>query len=332
MARLSFSPAIPGGAARGTRPLPCRHGQAALPFALVEDTMLNISGIWAWPLPSMLTHKPFARHHSFGPNDECTELLLVPETEVAAFVQAHGKKSSVSHAQLLWAYGLAPSPSAGCPPMAPFGHCSLCGFMWPMACKSHVERLFREERTCRTTPISLSGRSHRPGRSPPPGRTGRAFLCRFWKPTPMQAAWQPAFKDSQGSPGRWRPRGLFPLRLFSTPCWRPAGRPIPEHLRVAGVRIANTWVPNPFQKTFRHLPSELDLECVKALLPGPHRRPDGFHPRPISGSGSNHIFGEGIARLFMLPYNFKVWATPTGNLMGYKWIRRTGDVVTWSGC
>lgn len=45
------------------------------------------------------------------------------------------------------------------------------------------------------------------------------------------------------------------------------------------------------------------------------------------------MFWAGIARLFMLPYNFKVWATPP-ELAQYSWIGErvlavTADARTW---
>jgi len=99
-----------------------------------------------------------------------------------------------------------------------------------------------------------------------------------------------------------------------------------EHQREAGVRIAGAWVPYPFQNNIRYLPRELMWECVKALLPGHGRTPDDFTPSDFR-EWITHIFGEGIARLFMLPYNFKVWATPP-ELMSYKWIGERVSVVS----
>lgn len=99
-----------------------------------------------------------------------------------------------------------------------------------------------------------------------------------------------------------------------------------EHQREAWVRIAGGWVPYPFQNNIRYLPREQLWECLSGLLPG---------VRPFCGPGEKpgnfrewieHIFGPGIARLFMMPYNFKVWATPP-ELMSYKWIGERVSVV-----
>ncbi|MFP5221636.1 MAG: protoporphyrinogen/coproporphyrinogen oxidase [Acidobacteriota bacterium] len=102
-----------------------------------------------------------------------------------------------------------------------------------------------------------------------------------------------------------------------------------EHQREAWVRIAKSWVPYPFQNNIRYLPKEMAWDCVKGLLPG--ARPaggmgtEGFTPAHFR-EWIEHIFGSGIARHFMLPYNFKVWATPPER-MSYKWIGERVSVV-----
>ena len=95
-----------------------------------------------------------------------------------------------------------------------------------------------------------------------------------------------------------------------------------EHQRISRVRMAGQWVPYPFQNNIRHLPTNLQWECVKGLLPG--RRPQAA-PEDFS-SWCEHVFGAGITRLFMRPYNFKVWATP-GERMAYDWIGERVSVV-----
>tara|TARA_Y100001954_G_scaffold103021_1_gene112189 strand:- start:15031 stop:16392 length:1362 start_codon:yes stop_codon:yes gene_type:complete len=95
-----------------------------------------------------------------------------------------------------------------------------------------------------------------------------------------------------------------------------------EHQRESWVRSNSTWVPYPFQNNIRHLPPEARWECVKGLLPG-HRNeetPTNF------AEWFDHIFGAGIAKHFMQPYNFKVWATPP-ELMQFNWIGERVSVV-----
>lgn len=95
-----------------------------------------------------------------------------------------------------------------------------------------------------------------------------------------------------------------------------------EHQRIARVRLADTWVPYPFQNNIRHLPTELQWECVQGLLPG--RRPED--PPNNFAQWFERVFGQGITRLFMRPYNFKVWATPAEQ-MGYTWIGERVSVI-----
>jgi len=95
-----------------------------------------------------------------------------------------------------------------------------------------------------------------------------------------------------------------------------------EHERESWVRTNGTWVPYPFQNNIRHLPREARWECVKGLLPGnrSERVPENF------GQWIETVFGAGIAKHFMNPYNFKVWATPP-ELMHYDWISERVSVV-----
>ncbi len=95
-----------------------------------------------------------------------------------------------------------------------------------------------------------------------------------------------------------------------------------EHQRIARVRIAGRWIPYPFQNNIRHLPKELQWECVRGLLAG--HRPDK-HPENFA-QWFDFVFGPGIAKHFMRPYNFKVWATPPED-MGFTWIGERVSVV-----
>ncbi|GAB7022027.1 protoporphyrinogen/coproporphyrinogen oxidase [Salidesulfovibrio brasiliensis] len=99
-----------------------------------------------------------------------------------------------------------------------------------------------------------------------------------------------------------------------------------EHQRESWVRSCGTWVPYPFQNNIRHLPPEARWECVRGLLPGkrPETRPNNF------GEWIEHIFGKGIGRHFLWPYNYKVWATPP-ELMQYDWIGERVSVVDLKG-
>ncbi|MEN6626056.1 MAG: FAD-dependent oxidoreductase [Candidatus Sumerlaeia bacterium] len=84
-----------------------------------------------------------------------------------------------------------------------------------------------------------------------------------------------------------------------------------DHERESWIRIAGAWVPYPFQYNIHRLPPEDCLRCLKGLLAvhcADGRRPANFE------EFIRRSFGEGLAELFMLPYNFKVWAYPPSRL------------------
>jgi protoporphyrinogen oxidase len=76
--------------------------------------------------------------------------------------------------------------------------------------------------------------------------------------------------------------------------------------RESWVRSGQTWVPYPFQNNIRYLPADLCLECLLGLI-----RAQSL-PQPRSYESyldfMRRVFGDGICRVFMEPYNFKVWA------------------------
>ena len=98
------------------------------------------------------------------------------------------------------------------------------------------------------------------------------------------------------------------------------------HKRIARVRMAGQWSPYPFQNNLRYLPKDIQWDCVAGLLPGkrPTDKPANFAEWIMAG------FGEGLARHFMYPYNFKVWATPP-ELMAYAWIGERVSLVDLEG-
>lgn len=98
------------------------------------------------------------------------------------------------------------------------------------------------------------------------------------------------------------------------------------HKRIARVRSNNDWSPYPFQNNLRYLPKEVQWDCLSGLLPGkrPTATPVNFAEWILAG------FGEGLARHFMFPYNFKVWATPA-ELMAYAWIGERVSLVDLEG-
>jgi len=96
-----------------------------------------------------------------------------------------------------------------------------------------------------------------------------------------------------------------------------------HHERSSFVRIADGWVPYPFQNNLHHLPAALAEEALAGLIHAGHEPAgDDF------GSWMRRTFGEGIVRQFMQPYNEKVWAHPAA-VMSAGWIAERVAVVSW---
>lgn len=87
-----------------------------------------------------------------------------------------------------------------------------------------------------------------------------------------------------------------------------------QHMREAWVWIHGRYVPYPFQNNIHRLPPDIYLECVMGIIEAQKRQ----LPRANFEQYIHAIFGEGIAREFMLPYNFKVWAHPLA-MMDTRW-------------
>lgn len=94
------------------------------------------------------------------------------------------------------------------------------------------------------------------------------------------------------------------------------------HQRESWVWIQDRFIPYPFQNNIRYLPPESCWEClhgiIDATLSPAATNPRNFHEWILA------VFGQGIAKHFMLPYNYKVWAYPPED-MAYHWI---GDRVS----
>jgi protoporphyrinogen oxidase len=94
-----------------------------------------------------------------------------------------------------------------------------------------------------------------------------------------------------------------------------------RHDRESWVWVCGRFVPYPFQLNLHRLPAAARDACVagleRAAAAAQRGEPENF------GEWIDATFGEGIARLFMRPYNRKVWARPP-ELMAWDWI---GDRV-----
>lgn len=94
-----------------------------------------------------------------------------------------------------------------------------------------------------------------------------------------------------------------------------------SHERESWVWIKKRFVPYPFQNNLHRLDPEDRRACVEGLRKAVER-PTPNDQRPTPNNFKEWIertFGEGIARLFLLPYNFKIWAT-LPEKMDYQWI------------
>lgn len=99
------------------------------------------------------------------------------------------------------------------------------------------------------------------------------------------------------------------------------GEEVHEHERSSFVLVGGRWVPYPFQNNLRHLDPEDAYDCLVGLIDAP-----GASGAEDFGTWMAQMFGEGITRLFMHPYNTKVWATPPSS-MSANWIGERVSVV-----
>ena len=78
------------------------------------------------------------------------------------------------------------------------------------------------------------------------------------------------------------------------------------HRRESWIRVLDRWVPYPFQNNIHRLPPAECAACLDGLIRAAAARSN----RPFANFGEfiDRTFGTGIARLFMHPYNRKVWA------------------------
>jgi protoporphyrinogen oxidase len=91
--------------------------------------------------------------------------------------------------------------------------------------------------------------------------------------------------------------------------------------RESWVRLFDTWVPYPFQNNIRYLPKDAACECLVGLVQAQSGKGKFKSHAEAKNFGEfiDAVFGEGIAKHFMRPYNFKVWAYPPER-MNKQWI------------
>jgi protoporphyrinogen oxidase len=101
------------------------------------------------------------------------------------------------------------------------------------------------------------------------------------------------------------------------------GDDVCEHERASYIRFGDSWVPYPFQNNLRHLEPDLVLECLLGLIDAP-----GGTLEMDFASWMEATFGTAITRVFMRPYNVKVWATPPEE-MASAWIGERVSVLDY---
>jgi protoporphyrinogen oxidase len=98
-----------------------------------------------------------------------------------------------------------------------------------------------------------------------------------------------------------------------------------ELQREAWVWMFERWLPYPFQNNIKYLPKQVILECIMGLIEA-QKKPLDMSRFENFEQFIHGVFGAGIARYFMMPYNFKVWAHPPA-MMNREWIGQRVSVV-----
>lgn len=91
-----------------------------------------------------------------------------------------------------------------------------------------------------------------------------------------------------------------------------------ELRRESWVWMFDRFLPYPFQNNIRHLPRKVALECILGMIEA-QKQTVNFSSFQNFEELIFGVFGNGIAKHFMLPYNFKVWAHPP-SIMNREWI------------
>jgi UDP-galactopyranose mutase len=91
-----------------------------------------------------------------------------------------------------------------------------------------------------------------------------------------------------------------------------------ELVREAWVWMCGRFVPYPLQNNVKDLPKEMVLEIVMGLVEA-QKTPLDLDAIENFEQLIMKQFGAGLAKYFMMPYNFKVWAHPP-RMMNKEWI------------
>lgn len=84
--------------------------------------------------------------------------------------------------------------------------------------------------------------------------------------------------------------------------------------RDARIYAHKSWTPYPFQANLSGMPDKVKAECVSGFLAAFNAaRPAPAGAEPFD-RWTRRVFGDGISRHFMLPYNAKLWRYPLNRL------------------
>jgi len=90
-----------------------------------------------------------------------------------------------------------------------------------------------------------------------------------------------------------------------------------NHQRESWVWIRDRFVPYPFQNNIKDLPKEEMWRCLQGII---QEYKNTSFQKPVNFKEWIYAtFGKGIAEIFMVPYNYKVWAFPP-EMLSYSWI------------
>lgn len=89
------------------------------------------------------------------------------------------------------------------------------------------------------------------------------------------------------------------------------------HEREAWVRMQDRFIPYPLQNNIHRLPKEIYWECLKGIL-DIRKNDSALLPKDF-GQWIDASFGAGLAKWFLRPYNYKVWAYPPEE-MDWSWV------------
>jgi len=98
-----------------------------------------------------------------------------------------------------------------------------------------------------------------------------------------------------------------------------------ELLRESWVWMEERFLPYPFQNNIKYLSRETVFECLMGIIEA-QKQPLDLSRFSNFEELIHGVFGAGIAKHFMMPYNFKVWAHPP-RMMNKEWIGERVSVV-----